>query len=250
MTHIISVISGKGGVGKTTLVSNLGAYLAKMGKKVLLIDGNLSGANLCVHLGMPEGYPFSLNHVLRGDIPIEQAVCKHHLGFEVIPASISDIEVKPKRLKYMLSKLVGKKDIIIIDSAAGIDQEVRASIEAADSVIIVVNPELPSIISAMRAKMVVEDNEKEIIGVVVNRSMGESFEMDVKSIEKSLGIPVIAKIPEHKKVRESIAKKKPVVIHSPESSVSFEIKKLAHRLIGEKPPKIKLWHRIKMKLYG
>ena len=102
-----------------------------MGKRVLLIDGNLSGANLGVHLGMPEGYPFSLNHVLRGDIPIDYAVCKHHLGLEIIPASISDIEVKPRRLKHMLSKLLGKRDFILIDSAAGIDNEVRASVEAA-----------------------------------------------------------------------------------------------------------------------
>jgi septum site-determining protein MinD len=246
MTHIISVISGKGGVGKTTLVSNLGTYLAKMGKRVLLIDGNLSGANLGVHLGMPEGYPFSLNHVLRGDIPIDYAVCKHHLGLEIIPASISDIEVKPRRLKHMLSKLLGKRDFILIDSAAGIDNEVRASVEAADSIIIVVNPEMPSVISAMRAKMVADESEKDIMGVVINRSNGERFELGDKEIEKALNLPVLAKIPEHKKVRECIANKKPIVVHQPDSSVSYEVKKLAHKLAGEKPPKIKFWHRVRM----
>ncbi|MCK5452598.1 MAG: AAA family ATPase, partial [Candidatus Aenigmarchaeota archaeon] len=89
MTEIISVVSGKGGVGKTTLVSNLAVALTKLGGKVLVIDGNVSGANLGIHLGVPSVYPVSLNDVLHKDAFITQAIYRHASGFNIIPASLN-----------------------------------------------------------------------------------------------------------------------------------------------------------------
>ncbi len=245
MTQIISVISGKGGVGKTVLVSNLGAYLAQKGKDVLVIDGNLSGANLGLHLGLINSYPFSLNHVLKGKVSLNNAIYRHFLGFDIIPASLVDIEVNPRRLKHVISNLVGVKDFIIIDSAAGIDQETKAAVESSDIVIIITNPELPSLVDALRAKKLADSYKKKIAGVVVNKIRNEKFEIDHKTIEEMLELPVITKIPEHKKVRESIAMKTPIVTYSPYSPPAIEIKKLAHFLIGEEPPKTRFWHKVR-----
>ena len=77
MTEIISIISGKGGVGKTTLVSNLAVSLTKTNAKVLVIDGNVTGANLGIHLGVPSVYPVSLNDVLNKNAFITQAIYRH-----------------------------------------------------------------------------------------------------------------------------------------------------------------------------
>lgn len=245
MTEVISFISGKGGVGKTTLVSNIGTSLAEIGKKVLVIDGNLSGANLGIHLGLSNFYPFSLNDVLRGYVSINHAVYRHYLGLDIIPASLTDIEVNPRRLKYVLKGVIGKKDYILIDSAAGIDNEVKAAVEASDRVVLITNPEVPAVVDALRAKALAERHKKEITGVILNKVRREKHELRKNEVEEMLSLPVIGEVTHHKKVRESIALRKPVVHHSPWSKPSLEIRKLAHILIGEEPPRHGLLYRLK-----
>ncbi|UCC91367.1 MAG: cell division ATPase MinD [Candidatus Aenigmatarchaeota archaeon] len=237
MTRIISVVSGKGGVGKTTLVANLGAYFAEIGKNVLVVDGNLSGANLGLHLDLSDSYPFSLNMLLKGEIPLSEAVYRHFLGFDIIPASIVDMRINPRRLKHILKDLAKGRDFIIIDSAPGITHEALASIESSDEVILITGPEMPSIVDIMRSKKLAEGKKKRVVGVVVNRTSREDFEVGPHHIEDILDSPVIANIPEHKKVKESIAMKIPVVTYSPNSRASIEMKRLAHFLLGEELPR-------------
>jgi len=243
MARIISVVSGKGGVGKTTLVANLGAYLAEMGKKVLVVDGNLSGANLGLHLDLPDNYPFSLNMLLKGDIAIEQAVCEHFLGFDLIPASIVDMDINPRRLKHILKTLARERDFVIIDSAPGITHEALASIESSDDIILLTSPEMPSIVDILRSKKLAEERKKNVLGLVVNRTRGEDFEIDSHHIEDIMDLPVIASIPEHRKVREAIAMKIPVVAYSPHSRASIEMKRLAHFLTGDEFREPGVWQR-------
>jgi septum site-determining protein MinD len=244
MGRIISVVSGKGGVGKTTLVANLGAYLAWMGKNVLIVDSNLSGANLGLHLDLPENYSFSLNMLLKGEIEKSQAIYRHFLGFDIIPASIVDMHINPRRLKHILKTLSKDRDFIIIDSAPGINDEALASIESSDEVILVTTPDLPSIVDVLRSKKLAETKGKMLMGVVVNMTRNEDFEIGPHHIEDILGLPVIGRIPEHKKVRESVAMKTPVVTYSPNSAASFEMKRIAHLLVGEDLPRPGLWQRI------
>lgn len=250
MTRIISVVSGKGGVGKTTLVSNLGSHLSSSGKNVAVIDGNLSGANLGLHLGLSDFYPFSLNHVLKGDVPVSHATYNHYLGFDIVPASLSDIDVNPKRLKHVIGDMVGKKDFVLIDAAAGIDNEVRAAIESSDEVMIVTNPETPAVADALRAKKLADSHGKKVMGVALNKVRGEKYEIHHKIIEDVLEAPVIAKIPEHKKVRESVALKIPMTSYAPRSKVTHEIKKLSHHIMDEDMPKDTLMEKIARVLYG
>ncbi len=243
MTRTIAVVSGKGGVGKTTLVANLGAYLASVGKNVLVIDGNLSGANLGLHLDLPDNYAFSLNRLLKGEIAPSEAVYRHFLGFDIVPASIVDMHINPRRLKHVLKTLSRNRDFIIIDSAPGINQEALASIESAGEIILITTPEIPSIVDVMRSKRLAETNRKSVIGAIINKTRREDFEVGRQHIEEILETPVIASIPEHKKVRESISMKMPVVIHSPNSKASIEMKRLAHFLLGEEMPKSSFWQK-------
>ena len=233
MTKVIAVVSGKGGVGKTMLVSNLGVALAEMGKSVLLIDGNLSGANLGLHLDILPFYPFSLNNVLRGEVEIEKGIYRHHSGVEVMPASLLDHYIDPKKLRDVVKHLYGKKDFIIIDAAAGLDREVKTAIDIADSVIIVTNPEMPALTDAVRIKKMINEKKKEILGVVINRVSNANFELKKEYVEDFLGLPVLAVIPEHKKVREAIAIKTPVYLHAPKLNVSKEIRRLGCFIAGE-----------------
>ena len=101
MQKVIVITSGKGGVGKTTSVINLGAALNNFGKNVLIVDGNLTTPNIGIFLNSPE-VPISLNHVLQKKADVYEAVYEHNSGIKVIPSSISIKElkkIKPEKMK-------------------------------------------------------------------------------------------------------------------------------------------------------
>ena len=91
-----------------------------------------------------------------------------------------------KRLSYVLREMLGKKDFIIIDSAAGIDNEVRAAVEASDKAVLVTNPEIPAILDALRAKALVEKHKREAAGVVLNKVRKEKHEVRKKEVEEMM----------------------------------------------------------------
>lgn len=248
MSKIISVISGKGGVGKTTLVSNLGAALTKQGKNVVIIDGNVTTPNLSLHLGIPF-YPITLHDTLRDDKPIESAIYNHHTGMKIIPASLSIEALKGvdmDKLEDALSSLLGKTDIIIIDSAAGLGKEALASMSVADELLIVTNPELPAVTDALKTIKIAKDNGIRVLGVVLNRIRGLKHEMPIEDIRSMLEVPIISLIPEDIAIPKSIAKKTPVVHHKPHSRSSIEFHKLASKITGEpcSIEKRKWWDRL------
>src|SRR3989344_5394594 len=171
MAKLITITSGKGGVGKTTTAINLGAALNAFGKEVIILDANLTTPNIGLHLGAPI-VPVNLNHVLLGKAKIADAIYEHESGTKIIPSSLSVKELK--RLNHGKLKDVGKKlrkmaDFIIYDSAAGLGEEAMAAIEAGDELIIVTNPEIPAVTDALKTSKVIEDMGKQIRGVIVTR---------------------------------------------------------------------------------
>jgi septum site-determining protein MinD len=235
MTRIISVLSGKGGVGKTTLVSNLGAALVKKGKNIIILDGNVTTPNLSLHLGIPF-YPVTLHDVLNKKAPIEAAIYHHESGLRIIPASLSYEAVKDvdmERFQAVLMKLLGKADIVIVDAAAGLGKEALAAINVADELIVVTNPDLPAVTDALKTIKIAEEKGTKILGVVVNRVRGLRHELSLNEIKSILEVPIIAAVPEDLAVPRSIAKRIPVVHHKPNSKASLEFHRLAARIIGE-----------------
>ncbi|MBN2202901.1 MAG: cell division ATPase MinD [Candidatus Aenigmarchaeota archaeon] len=249
MSKIISVISGKGGVGKTTLVSNLGSALTKHGKSVVVIDGNVTTPNLSLHLGIPF-YPVTLHDALRNNMPIESAVYNHHSGMRVIPASLSIDSMEGidlDRMDEAISGLIGSADIVIIDSAAGLGKEAMAAMNAADDLLIVTNPDLPSVTDALKTIKIAQNSRKNVMGVVVNRVRGLKHEMSIEEIKMMLEVPIVSLVPEDLSVPKSIARKVPVVHHKPKSKSSVEFQKLALKIMGEPWRKIEKrawWERL------
>ncbi len=234
MARVISILSGKGGVGKTTAAANIGAALVEMGKDVTIIDANLTTPNLSLHLGIPL-YPVTLHDVLKDKAYLTEAMYIHSSGIKVIPASLSvDAlrDLKPKKLKTVIKSL-SSEGIVLIDAAAGLGREAQASISSADELLIVTNPELPAVTDALKTIKIAEQEGVRIIGVVANKVRGHKHELSVDEIQSVLEAPVIGVIPEDKKVKESIAMKMPVVQYSPNSRASIEFKRLAHYIEGE-----------------
>lgn len=233
MTRLIAVISGKGGVGKTTTTSNLGSALNHFGKKVIIADANLTTPNLGLHIGVPI-VPVSMNHVLAGKARIADAIYEHESGTKVIPGSLSVKELK--KIDHWKLKEVARKlkkmnvDFILYDGASGIGEEAIASIEAADDVLVVTNPEVPAVTDALKTIKFVEERGKKALGVIITRVRGRKSEMSVQNVRDILEIPVLGIIPEDSNMQEALAKKDSLVHVSPNSRASVAYKKIAAKI--------------------
>ncbi|MEM5853595.1 MAG: cell division ATPase MinD [Candidatus Aenigmatarchaeota archaeon] len=234
MTRSIAIISGKGGVGKTTLTSNLAAALATLGEDVVAVDGNLTTPNLGMHVGMHFA-PHTLHDVLKGKVKLKDAIYPHPFGFKVIPASlcVDDLTgIDPSGLYEIVFNLTGKTNYILIDSAAGLGREAISALQATSEVLPVTNPNLPSVADLLRTVKLAERLGKKVIGIVLNRVGKKDYELKKEEIEEMIGYPVVAQIPEDKNIPKAIFAKMPVVNYSPNSPASIEFKKLACLLTG------------------
>ncbi|ABL01039.1 MinD/ParA family protein [Pelobacter propionicus] len=147
--RVISVTSGKGGVGKSNVVSNLAIALSTQGKKVLILDADLGLGNLDVLLGLSP--PYNLNDVLNGEKSISEIIVDGPAGIKIIPAGSGVQEFtslgQHEKLKLLdeLDMLEEKFDIMIVDTEAGISENVTYFSVAAQEIIVVVTPEPTSI---------------------------------------------------------------------------------------------------------
>lgn len=245
MARIISIISGKGGVGKTTSAINLGVALNQLGKNVIIIDANLNTPNIGLQLGAPI-VPITLNHVLKGKATVEEAIYEHSSGTKIIPASLSVKELTKfnvKKLPLIALELKGLADFVIFDSAAGFGEEAIETINAAHEIIVVTNPEMPAVTDALKAVKVAKELGKEVKGVIVTRYQNAKYELPLSSIKSMLEIPIIGIIPEDKAVKEALTKRDAVVHTHPRSKVSKKYHAIARKVAGEEVQKKTFWHK-------
>lgn len=236
MTKVYAVVSGKGGVGKTTLTVNLAMALQQLGKNVVIVDGNLTTPNISLHLGMHKARN-TLHDVLSGKVKLDDAVYMHtNTGLRVIPAGISVNHLKTKfkkKLSNVVLNLVGATDIVLIDSAAGLGKDVQEIMEAADELIIVTSPDMPSLTDALRTITVAKEIGVTPVGVILNRVTGKGHEIKPKNVQEFLEVPIIGVIPEDSSVKHAVSLNYPVVYSHPYSIASKQIKKIASRLLNK-----------------
>lgn len=233
--RVIAVCSGKGGVGKTTLVANLGLALAKFGYDVTIVDANFTTPDLSFHFGTPIGTP-TLHNVLAGEADLMHAIHVHPSGLKVVPASLSiaDAYRKVPRHNNGFEKIVGRLggDFVLMDSQAGLGPDVTSVIRASDEVLVVTNPEWPAITDALKTILVARSYGTKVTGVVLNRVTREGMEPGLKGVEGVLETKIIGVIPEDRHIRSSIATRNPVVVSEPHSEAAIAFKKLAADLAG------------------
>lgn len=235
MARVIVISSGKGGVGKTTTAINLGAALNRLKQNVVIVDANLNTPNIGIHLGAPI-VPVTLNHVLRGKAEIEDAIYEHSSGTKIIPASLSVKEIRKfntKNIPSLTNKLRSLSDFIIFDSAAGFGDEVLACFNVSDEIILVTNPEMPSVTDALKAVKVAKEMGKDVRGVIVTRYRGKSYEMSLASISSMLEVPIIGVIPEDDSVKESVNQRDAVVHTHPKSKAARKYNEIATKVLGK-----------------
>jgi len=150
--RVIAVTSGKGGVGKTSIVANLGYAFTKMGKKVLILDADLGLGNLDVLLGLAPKY--NLSHVITGEKTIEEILIEGPGQMKILPASSGIQELtqltRDQKIQIFtqLDGLIDSVDILFIDTAAGISSNVMDFNASAQEIVVVVSPEPTAITDA------------------------------------------------------------------------------------------------------
>ena len=154
MQNVIVVTSGKGGVGKTTTVANLGSGLAHRGKKVVLIDTDIGLRNLDVVLGLENRIVYDLVDVVEGTCRLKQALIKDKRfdGLYLLPAAQTrdKLAVNPEQMVKLVAELEDEFDYILIDCPAGIEQGFKNAVAGAKSAIVVTVPEVSAVRDADR----------------------------------------------------------------------------------------------------
>lgn len=236
MTRFIAIASAKGGVGKTTAAINLGTALANFGKDVVVLDGNISQPNISMHLGTPR-LQYTLHEVLHGRIHITDAAYLHHSGLRIIPGSVS-LEIFRKlaplrNFKNFLLDIVGTTDLVLIDTGAGLTEDVRHVVSSSDEMIAVTTPDVPSVTDTLKTIKSADDEGIKVLGAVINRHCESEADLDEKNIEVMLEKPILGKIPYDSSIQKSISARQPVVYLYPESPASLGFKQTAAALMGQ-----------------
>ena len=253
MTRVIGVVSGKGGVGKTTVISNLGVSLAKyFEKKVVVVDANITTSHLGLFLGMYYS-PVTLNKLLRSKrANVKEAAQDHLPNLKVVLSSLSIRDLKGvniAKLKNVIKKIKNalNPDFILIDSAPGLGKEAIATLKASEEILFVTNPFIPAAMDIIRVNEVARELRLGSVGMVLNMVRDEPYELTEEEIEQFVEIPVIEKIPMDKNVLKSLALKVPVVIKYPTSPASKAFIRLAAKICNEEVPPLaeSLTERIK-----
>jgi MinD-like ATPase involved in chromosome partitioning or flagellar assembly len=248
----IGIISIKGGVGKTSAVTALGAALSnQFDKKVLLIDANFSSPSLGFHIGLynPE---ITIHHVLDGKANAKDAIYNSDYGFDVIPGALvydNKAKINPFRLSEKIRDLKRKYDIILVDSSPNLSEEILATMIACDELLIVTTPDYVTLASTLRAIKSAKEKRTPITGIILNKVNNQDFEVKLEEIENMSGINVLAVLPQELDVLEALALSKPSTLHR-ESESTIEYKKLAGSLIGKDynpKPNFGRWIRMFMK---
>ncbi|MEM7825068.1 MAG: cell division ATPase MinD [Candidatus Aenigmatarchaeota archaeon] len=236
MVRIIDICSGKGGVGKTTIVANLGITLQNLGKKVAVVDCNLTTSHLSLLFGI-YSYPITLNSFLRNESRLEDAIYTHSSGLKIVPASLELkdlIDVDITGLKNKLKEVFSDFDIVLLDSAPGLGKEALIALQTADEILFVANPYIPSLIDIIKCSQLINSIESKplALGIILNRVKKKRYEISSDEIRQFTELPIIGNIPEDENILESTNRKTLITVskrNSPASRAFFEI---AAKLVG------------------
>lgn len=247
--EIITITSGKGGVGKTTATANLGVGLATLGQRVVVIDADIGLRNLDVVMGLENRIVYDLVDVVEGRCRLRQALVRDKRLSELylLPAAQTrdKTAVSPGQMVEVCNLLRSAFDFILIDSPAGIEQGYRNAVAPADRVVIVTTPEVSAVRDADRIVGLVEAEEKGPARLILNRLNADMISrgqmLSLEDVVEVLAIDLLGVVPEDKHVVISTNQGQPVALNG-KSPSGQAFRNIAGRLLGQDIPFMALEH--------
>ncbi len=200
--HKIAIVSGKGGVGKTTTTINLALALYHKGANVIVLDANITTPNLGLYLGVIKT-PKTLNDVLRGTAHISETVYTHSSGINIITSDMAVDALKDinfNKIYQAINDLENHADILLIDTAATLGSETQRIIEAVDEIVLVTNTDKGALADALKTIETAKKIKTIVMGVIINRVKGK---LAKDKIEKFLNVPIIGVIKHDNNISKS-----------------------------------------------
>jgi flagellar biosynthesis protein FlhG len=259
--RVISVTSGKGGVGKTNVVANLAYAMTRLGKRVLVLDADLGLGNLDVLLGLAPKY--HIGHLLSGEKSLSEILIKGPNGMLILPASSGIQELthlsEGQKLSFIseLDNLRESIDILLIDTGAGISSNVLYFNTAAQEIIVVVSPEPTSITDAYAImKVLFQKHGERRFKLIVNSAKvpREGLEIynnlcTVADRYLDISIDYLGLIPYDENLPRAVREQKAISELYPDSKAGEAFFALAKTILGSEPERAKgnmqfLWKRL------
>jgi len=246
--RVISVGSGKGGVGKTNVVANLAFAFTRLDRKVLVFDADLGLANIDILLGLTPQY--NIQHLLNREKGVFEILTRGPGGMAVLPASsgvLELVDLNESQKLFLLNELdlvAGTVDILLIDTAAGISSNVLYFNLAAEESIVVVTPEPTSITDAYALiKVLATKYKKDRFTLLINSAQNgqeakETFGKISRAVDRFLGgisVDYLGFVPFDDKIPQAVKKQRPVLEAFPQALSSRSFMEMARELI-ERPP--------------
>lgn len=242
MSEVLVVTSGKGGVGKTTSTANIGAGLARLNKKTVLVDTDIGLRNLDVVMGLENRIIYNLVDVVEGNCRLKQALIKdrHDPNLYLLPSAQTRDKsaVSPEQMRKLADSLRPMFDYIIMDCPAGIEQGFKNAIAAADRAIVVTTPEVAAIRDADRIIGLLETEGFKKIDLLINRMRLDMIRrgemMSVEDVLDILAVNLIGAVPDEESVVIAANHGEPVIGTDSRSAVAFL--NICRRITGESVP--------------
>lgn len=239
----IVVTSGKGGVGKTTTVANIGTTLAKNKHSVVMVDADIGLRNLDVVMGLENRIVYNLVDIVEGKCRTQQAMIRDRKlsNLYIIPSAQTREKdaVQPDQMKKLCAELAEEFDFVIIDCPAGIERGFRNAVAGVTTAIVVTTPEVSAIRDADRVIGLLEASMIKDIHLIVNRlnqrMVKKGDMMSTADIVSLLSVPLLGVVPESEEVVVSTNRGVPLV-HERGSKAGAAFRKIAARLDGENVP--------------
>ena len=243
MSEVIVITSGKGGVGKTTTVANIGTGLAMLGKKVVVVDTDIGLRNLDVVLGLENRIVYNLVDVINGSCRLRQALIKdkRHPELCLLPSAQTKDKsaVSPEQMIKLTDDLREQFDYILLDCPAGIEQGFKNAIAGADRAIIVTTPEVSAVRDADRIIGLLEADEMKQTQLIVNRLRPDMVKrgdmMSADDVVDVLRVDLLGIVPDDEDVVVATNRGEPLVGDS-KSLAGQAYMNVCRRITGEQVP--------------
>ena len=242
MGEVIVITSGKGGVGKTTTTANIGTGLAKLNKKVVLIDTDIGLRNLDVVMGLENRIVYNIVDVVEENCKLRQALIKdkRYDNLFLLPAAQTrdKTSVTPEQMKKLTEELKKEFDFIILDCPAGIEQGFLNAIAGADRALVVTTPEVSAVRDADRIIGLLEAKEIKNHQLIVNRLRPDLIKrgdmMSADDVVDILAVELIGQVPDDENIVIATNNGEPLV--GDNSLAGQAYMNICRRVAGENVP--------------